>query len=142
MVERQLLSDLSSVYAGYFASLSNQGRMAEAFRVIERARGRVEAQGLSHHETRGAAPADRRGTCELTKPQPQVARHRRSCHERWSDSRFEIYSAEQQLGTDSQDIDRPPNPVSLTSAADATLRPSELFIEYVLGEPRFLMPWL
>src|SRR3974390_1573336 len=46
-VERQLLNDLSTVYAGYFASLSDQGRMEDAFRVIERARGRVEAEGLS-----------------------------------------------------------------------------------------------
>src|SRR3984885_4072627 len=49
-VERQLLSDLSEVYSGYFASLSTQGRTADAFRVIERARGRVEAQALAHHE--------------------------------------------------------------------------------------------
>ena len=50
MVERQLLSDLSVVYAGYFASLRDQGRLADAFRVIERARGRIEAQALSHHD--------------------------------------------------------------------------------------------
>src|SRR5579872_7305671 len=50
MVERQLLSDLSIVYAGYFASLRDQGRLADAFRVIERARGRIEAQALSHHD--------------------------------------------------------------------------------------------
>jgi tetratricopeptide (TPR) repeat protein len=49
-VERQLLSDLSVVYAGYFVSLSDQGKLADAFRVIERARGRVEAQALAHHE--------------------------------------------------------------------------------------------
>ena len=49
-VERQLLSDLSSVYSGYFASLIKQDRVADAFRAIERARGRVEAQGLSDHE--------------------------------------------------------------------------------------------
>ena len=48
--ERQLLNDLSIVYAGYFVSLSDQGRTEDAFRAIERARGRVEAQGLSHHE--------------------------------------------------------------------------------------------
>ena len=49
-VERQLLDDLSMVYAGYFASLCDQGRIGDAFRAIERARGRVEAQGLTHHE--------------------------------------------------------------------------------------------
>lgn len=50
MVERELLSDLSVVYAGYFTSLCDQGRMTEAFQAIERACGRVEAQALSHHE--------------------------------------------------------------------------------------------
>lgn len=49
-VERELLADLSAVYAGYFASLSDQGRVPDAFRVIERARGRVEAQALEQHD--------------------------------------------------------------------------------------------
>jgi tetratricopeptide (TPR) repeat protein len=49
-VERQLLGDLSEVYSEYFASLSAQVRTGDAFRVIERARGRVEAQSLTHHE--------------------------------------------------------------------------------------------
>src|ERR1700744_1089663 len=49
-IERQLLSELSVVYAGYFVSLSDEGKLADAFRVIERARGRVEAQALAHHE--------------------------------------------------------------------------------------------
>jgi hypothetical protein len=44
------LSDLSVVYAGYFVSLSDQGKLADAFLVIERPRGRVEAQALVHHE--------------------------------------------------------------------------------------------
>jgi tetratricopeptide (TPR) repeat protein len=42
-VERQLLNDLSTVYAGYFASLNDQWRADDAFRVIERARGRVDS---------------------------------------------------------------------------------------------------
>jgi CHAT domain-containing protein len=49
-VERQLLGQLSDVYAGYFASLSSRGKNSEAFRAIERARGRVEAQALEDHE--------------------------------------------------------------------------------------------
>ena len=49
-VERQLLGQLSEVYAGYFASLSNRGKNSEAFRAIERARGRVEAQAIEDHE--------------------------------------------------------------------------------------------
>jgi hypothetical protein len=50
-VERQLLNDLSEVYSGYFASLGNQGRTVDAFRVIERARGRLEAQALTHQRS-------------------------------------------------------------------------------------------
>ena len=62
------LSELSVVYAGYFVSLSDQGKLADAFRVIERARGRVEAQALAHHEVippHEPNPAEQ----HLTKPQ-------------------------------------------------------------------------
>ena len=131
MVERDLLSDLSIVYAGYFASLSDQGRMAEAFRAIERARGRVEAQALSRHEI----VAPRQPTAaelELTSLNLKLLNtDDPNARGRILDS---IYTAELQLGTDSQDIDRPPNPVPLTSLQH-DLRPSELLVEYVLGEP-------
>ena len=49
-IERQLLADLSNVYAEYFTSLSDQGRDADAFSVIEKARGRLEEQAIEHHE--------------------------------------------------------------------------------------------
>jgi CHAT domain-containing protein len=131
MVERDLLSDLSIVYAGYFASLSDQGRMAEAFRAIERARGRVEAQALSRHEI--VAPHQTTAAeLELTSLNLNLLNtDDPNARGRILDS---IYTAELQLGTDSQDIDRPPNPVPLTSLQH-DLRDSELFIEYVLGEP-------
>jgi len=45
-----------------------------------------------------------------------------------------IYSTEQQLGADFQEIDQPPKPVPLT-IFQHDLRASELFVEYVLGEP-------
>jgi hypothetical protein len=41
-VERLLLADLSDVYSGYFISLIQQGRNAEAFNIIEKAHGRIE----------------------------------------------------------------------------------------------------
>ena len=131
MVERDLLSDLSIVYAGYFASLSDQGRMAEAFRAIERARGRVEAQALSRHEI--VAPHQPTAAeLELTSLNLKLLNtDDPNARGRILDS---IYTAELQLGTDSQDIDRPPNPVPLTSLQH-DLRPSELLVEYVLGEP-------
>jgi tetratricopeptide (TPR) repeat protein len=46
-VERQLLGQLSEVYAGYFASLSNRGKNREAFGAIERARDRLTADSIS-----------------------------------------------------------------------------------------------
>ena len=49
-VERRLLRQLGEVYAGYFASLSNRDKNREAFAVMQRAGGRVEAQALEDHE--------------------------------------------------------------------------------------------
>ena len=131
MVERELLSDLGIVYAGYFASLSDQGKLAEAFRAIERARGRVEAQALSHHEVvvpHQPSPAE----LELTSLNLKLLdTDDPNARGRILDS---IYSTEQQLGADFQEIDQPPKPVSLASLQH-DLRDSELLVEYVLGEP-------
>ena len=49
-VERDLLTELSEVYSGYFESLSRQGNLAGAFQTIEKAHGRIEAQALEHDE--------------------------------------------------------------------------------------------
>jgi CHAT domain-containing protein len=46
-----------------------------------------------------------------------------------------IYTTEQQIGADEQDVDTPPDPVPLDKLQE-DLRPSELFIEYVLAEPQ------
>lgn len=128
-VERQLLSDLSSVYSGYFASLIKQGRVADAFRAIERARGRVEAQGLSDHEI--VSPHEPTAAeMHLTNLNLQLLNtddpsKRKSVLD-------EIYVAEQQLG------DNPPEnvPVPLTiEKLQRDLGPADLFIEYVLDDP-------
>jgi len=127
-VERQLLSDLSTVYSGYFASLNQQGRIADAFRVIERARGRVEAQGLSVHEIvspHEPTPAE----LHLTKLNLQLLdtddpAKRKSVLDA-------IYVTEQQLSGD-----RPegvPVPLALDKL-QGDLGPSDLFIEYVLDD--------
>ena len=129
MIERQLLSDLSVVYAGYFASLCNQGRMADAFRVIERARGRVEAQGLSHHEIvapHQPTPAELHLTTlnlQLLDTDDPTKR---------SGILGEIYTAEQQLKDDPPES--APAPVALEKL-QRDLDPSELIVEYVLDNP-------
>jgi CHAT domain-containing protein len=131
MIERQLLNDLSAVYAGYFASLSNQGRLADAFHVIERARGRIEAQALSHHEVilpHAPTPAEVRLTSlnvQLLDTDAPAPRGR---------ILSAIYTTEQQIGTDDKDIETPPDPVPL-GRLEQDLHSSELFVEYVLAEP-------
>lgn len=129
-VERQLLDDLSMVYAGYFSSLCDQGRIDDAFRAIERARGRVEAQGLTHHEIvaphlPGAAEKELTAlNVKLLDTDDSVSR---------AQILDSIYSTELQLG-DSSSSDAAPHPVGLKELQQQ-LEPSEVLVEYVLGEP-------
>jgi CHAT domain-containing protein len=130
-VERQLLNDLSIVYAGYFVSLIDQGRTEDAFQAIERARGRVEAQGLSHHEVILPHEPDA-AEQNLTKLNIQLlntddAATRGHILEA-------IYSAEQQLGAEPLSNDPPPAPVAL-GILQHELSGSELLVEYVLDDP-------
>ncbi len=131
-VERQLLSDLSAVYVGYFVSLSNQGREADAFGVIERARGRVEAQALEHHELilpHEPNPAEQHLielNLRLLNTDDRIAR---------GHILDAIYTTEQQLGATSPANDAPPDPVSLTGMQH-DLRASEVLVEYVLADPQ------
>jgi len=131
MIERQLLSDLSTVYAGYFVSLTNQGRMADAFQAIERARGRVEAQKLAHHEVIPPGEPDS-AEVHLTNLNVQLLNS--------SDPKIRgqllaaIYATEQQLPGGASAIDVPPTPVSLAELQH-DLRAPELLIEYVLADP-------
>ena len=131
MVERQLLSDLSMVYARYFVSLTDQDRMADAFRAIERARGRVEVQALAHHEVIEPGQPDA-GQARLTSLNIQLlntddAKAR-------TNILASIYTAEQQLNSGSSAMDVPPTPV-LLSELQRNLQSSELFVEYVLADP-------
>ena len=131
MVERQLLSDLSMVYAGYFVSLMNQGRMADAFRAIERARGRVEVQALSQHSVIVPSQPDA-GHLRLTSLNVQLLNTDDAMARR--NILASIYAAEQQLSADSSANDMPPTPVALAEL-QRDLQPSELLLEYVLADP-------
>jgi CHAT domain-containing protein len=130
-VERQLLNDLSEVYSGYFVSLSNQGRTADAFHVIERARGRVEAQALTSHEV--IAPHELNPTEKHLTELNLVLLNTDESAARGHILDV-IYQTEQQLKSDPTAIDTPPEPVAL-SQLQSDLRPSEVFIEYVLDSP-------
>jgi tetratricopeptide (TPR) repeat protein len=56
-VERELITSMQRVYAGYFDSLCRKNRLADAFRTIEKARGRFEAQSLEHVDAEAPRPA-------------------------------------------------------------------------------------
>ena len=131
-VERQLLNDLSEIYSGYFASLADQGRIADAFRAIERARGRVEARALARHEV--ITPHEPNPIEEhLTKLNLALLEaDDPSDRARILDA---VYETEQQLDPDSTTRGNPPNPVDL-GQLQRDLRPTELFVEYVLDEPQ------
>ncbi len=131
MVERQLLSDLSMVYAGYFVSLTDQGRMTDAFRAIERARGRVEVQALAHREVVAPGESDT-GEVRLTKLNVQLLNADDS--KARSNILAAIYATEQQLTGGASAMDEPPTPVPLFEL-QRDLRPSELLVEYVLADP-------
>ena len=130
-VERLLLADLSKVYSGYFEFLCDQGKTAYAFRVIERARGRVEAQSLAHHETLApheSNPVEQRLTklnIDLLNTNDSTAR---------AHILDSIYEAELQLDSDSTAGEKAPEPVDLREL-QRELRPSELLVEYVLDDP-------
>ena len=49
-IERDLIAQLGNVYSGFFNLLCNQNKYAEAFHVLEEARGRIEGQALEHHQ--------------------------------------------------------------------------------------------
>ena len=118
MVERQLPSDPSMVYAGYFVSLTNQGRMADAFRTIERARGRVEVQALAHHEVVTPGEPDT-GEARLTRLDVQLLNTDDSNAR--SNILAAIYTTEQQLTGGSLTMDVPPTPVPLSPRRKAAM---------------------
>jgi CHAT domain-containing protein len=130
-IERNLLAQLSRVYSGYFSSLCNQDRYPEAFRVIEKARGRVEAQALQHHVAR---PPHQPTQAEdrLTKLNIQLLdTDEPKMREQLSHA---ILEAEQQLEPSSLIEQTALDPVRL-SQLQKQLLPSELLLEYVLDEP-------
>jgi CHAT domain-containing protein len=129
--ERLLLTELSAVYSEFFSSLCEQGRYAEAFRIIEKERGRIEGQSLEHVQARPPhrqTPAER----ELTRLNLQLI------NAEDPESRAQInravYEVEQRLDNSSMTGRTAISPVPL-HLLQAQLRPSELLVEFVLDNP-------
>ena len=128
-VERLVLGELDTVYAGYFASLGDQGRIPDAFRAIERARGRVEAQRLAeHHIILPHAPTA--ADLQLSKLNLQLLDTDDPAKR--SGILEDIYTAELQMnGSPPENV---PTPVTI-KGLQRDLRPTDLFLEYVLHDP-------
>ena len=131
-VERNLVGQFSNVYSGYFISLCHQNQYQAAFQVIEKARGRLEAQSLQHYEripTRRPTSQEQRLTrlnlqlLETDNPAQREQLNR------------DIYETELQISSPSLAGQTVTNPVEL-GQLQTKLRPSELLLEYVLSEPR------
>ncbi len=131
-VERLLIAELSDVYSGFFSSLCNQGDYDGAFRILEKARGRIEAQALQHHravQPHKPTAADQRlmrlnlQLIDTDDPgeRAQIA--------------HSIYDTEQQLDTTSLVGQTALHPVSL-AALQQDLETSEAMVEYVLDAPK------
>jgi CHAT domain-containing protein len=131
-VERLYLAELSDVYSGYFASLCNQGAYPQAFQIIEKVHGRIEAQSLQHHQT---VQPHQPTTAEqqLTNLNIQLINT--------DDSQVRqqllagIYDVEQRLDPVSFAGKTASDPVSLAQLQQ-DLQPTELIVEYVLDEPQ------
>lgn len=126
--ERLLLSELGDLYSGYFQLLSNEGRTGDAFDVIERARGRIEAQQLEYNHT--ATPRYPNSD--------EVALHELELRVlKTDDPQGRMASLRQVLAVknDQPNPGAQEHPASLGSVR-SQLQPEELLVEYVLGSPR------
>ena len=131
-VEQELIASLAQVYSGYFESLCQQGDYEGAFRIVEKARGRIEAQSLElvraiDPRPPGAAEKELiRLNLELLATDDPKERAR------LLDT---IGDAEERLPTDLLAGRTAVNPVPL-SQLRAGLRENELLAEYVLDDPQ------
>ena len=131
-VERELLTSMEQVYAGYFDSLCTQNKFADAFRTIEKARGRIEAQSLEHVEAAPPRPANevdrklvRLNLALLSADDP--ARRATIVNQ--------IADMEGRLPSEFLEGKTAIDPVSLAQL-QADLGPQQVIVEYVLDDPR------
>lgn len=131
-VERIVLGEMGSVYSGYFASLCAQKKYDSAFRTLEEARGRVEAEALQHHGTIAphAPTAEEQKLTKLNldlidtddpKKRAQI-----------TDA---IYHTELTVDSTSLEGQTAMRPIALADFQH-DLNDSDLVVEYVVAEPR------
>ena len=130
-VERQLLAEMSDIYSSYFASLCRQSRFDDALRVLEKVRGRLEAEALQHHSSQPLhAPTPQEQ--ELTRL--NVALINTDDPKKRDALMNAIYQTEITLGPSKLAAISIVHPVSLPLLQRA-LSQDQLLIEYVLANP-------
>jgi CHAT domain-containing protein len=130
-VQRQLLSEMSDVYSGYFASLCAQKRYDEALQVLENVRGRVETEALLHHANELVHEPNAEEK-ELTKLNLSLIDTDDPASRAAITSA--IYTTELGMSPSSLAQETITHPVHLKELQQG-LSPNELVIEYVLAEP-------
>ena len=130
-VERLLLTETGEVYAGYFVLKCREHDYDQGLRILEEARGRIEAQALEHHDypaPRAPTPAERHLTMlNVALLDTDNAATRQALSEQIQGSE----SALDQRSLASSTIE---HPVSLDHL-ESDLAKNELFVEYVLADP-------
>ena len=130
-VERLLLTETGEVYAGYFILKCREHDYDQALRILEEARGRIEAQALEHHDypaPHAPTPAERHLTMlNVALLDTDNAATRQELSEQVQGSE----SALDQRSLASSTIE---HPVSL-GRLESDLAKNELFVEYVLADP-------
>ena len=130
-IQRQLLSEMSDVYSGYFASLCAQKRFNQALQVLDNIRGRVETEALQHHSSQAIHPQTEEEK-ELTRlnlslintDDPQARESLTNA----------IYTTELQMSPNSLTAETIAHPVQLLDL-QRTLPLTAITVEYVLAEP-------
>lgn len=125
------ITSLSDVYSGYFSSLCEQGKFAQAFSVIERAHGRVEAVALQskRHLPPHAPTAQEQELTALNLQLIATGDQRRR-----DELSNRIAAVEDQIDSDPWSRAVATQPASLEDVQNDLL-PQEVLIEYVLAEP-------
>jgi len=130
-VERLLLTETGEVYAGYFILKCREHDYDQALRILEEARGRIEAQALEHHDypaPHAPTSAERHlGMLNVALLGTDNPATRQELSEQVQDSA----PALDQRSLPSATIE---HPVSL-DRLESDLAQKELFVEYVLADP-------
>jgi tetratricopeptide (TPR) repeat protein len=130
-VERLLLVEMSDIYSADFASLCRQGRYDDALKVLEKVRGRLEAEALQHHSSQPLhAPTPQEQ--ELTRL--NVALINTDDPKKRNALMSAIYQTEIRLGPSKLAAVSIVHPVSLPQL-QRVLSQDQLLIEYVLANP-------